>query len=410
MAIHRIGRRSSIVAAAATMTFGLLVGAVGTTSAQAASGLVSSSGIPTYQTNDTVWALGSAQGKTWVGGSFTQVRPPGAAPGTKQVTRTRLAVFSSPSVLLSGDYVHSVNGTVRSITASPDGQTVYVGGQFSSVDGKARAGVAAFDASTGLLTSWVSAAKVQAFAISVLGDRVYLGGSRLAAVSATTGATISWPVSLSSAFGQPIVYALAALPDGSAVIVGGAFSSVNGAANTWTAARVSPSGAVLSFPAHNILPVLTSKCRTAVKTINIDSGVAYLGDEGTGTRCFDGTWAVNTSSFSLKWRNRCLGATQAVLVFRGYLYKGSHAHDCSLNVNDPNAFPQGPARHLLAEQLANGYLAAPFGLPGQKPDLGVPSAGKLGPRAMATDGTRLWIGGDFSTLNGHGQQGLVAFS
>jgi len=59
--------------------------------------------------------------------------------------------------------------------------------------------------------------------------------------------------------------------------------------------------------------------------------VAYLSAEGTGGGCFDGDFAVSLGSGgdNLVWQNDCLGATQAIVVINGFLFKGSHAHDCA---------------------------------------------------------------------------------
>ena len=109
-------------------------------------------------------------------------------------------------------------------------------------------------------------------------------------------------------------------------------------------------------------------------------------------------------SDNLVWQNDCLGATQALVVINGYLFKGSHAHDCAYA---PGGFPQVSnssgnlvTYHLLDQSLTDGSLAH-----------WTPStnATVLGPRAMATDGKQLFAGGDFTTVNGKPQQGFARF-
>jgi hypothetical protein len=146
----------------------------------------------------------------------------------------------------------------------------------------------------------------------------------------------------------------------------------------------------------------------AVKAIVISGGTAYLGSEGTGGGCFDGDFAVKLTPTgdSLAWQNDCLGATQALVVIDGYLFKGSHAHDCDFA---PGGFPQVPdnnagpdvAHHLLDQSLTDGSLGH------FNPNT---NATLLGPRAMATDGKQLFVGGDFTTVNSQPQQGFVRFS
>ena len=73
-----------------------------------------------------------------------------------------------------------------------------------------------------------------------------------------------------------------------------------------------------------------SSCQSSVKDIVISGSTAYLAEEGNGGGCFDGDFALSLGSTdSLLWQNDCLGATQALAVVNGFLFKGSHAHDCA---------------------------------------------------------------------------------
>ncbi len=89
----------------------------------------------------------------------------------------------------------------RVTTIAPQGDSVFLGGDFTSVNGQVRKGVAALDATTGALDPTFSADtdnEVLDLAISSDGARLYLAGSfltvrglartKLAAVSTTTGA------------------------------------------------------------------------------------------------------------------------------------------------------------------------------------------------------------------------------
>ena len=64
---------------------------VGAIADQTLSGTASSM----WQTNNTVYALATANGVLYAGGSFTAVRPPGAAQGTSEAARTYLAAFNT---------------------------------------------------------------------------------------------------------------------------------------------------------------------------------------------------------------------------------------------------------------------------------------------------------------------------
>jgi hypothetical protein len=142
-----------------------------------------------------------------------------------------------------------------------------------------------------------------------------------------------------------------------------------------------------------------------VKAIVATPTAVYVGAEGNGLGVFDGTFAA-TPTGSLLWRDNCLGATQAVAYYNGYLYAGSHAHDCAMV---PGGFSQigfktGQGRHLQAEYAADGHLAG-----GWFPNTDTGPNGGVGPHAMLMVGSTLVVGGDFSKVNNGLQQGIARF-
>ena len=85
---------------------------------------------------------------------------------------------------------------------------------------------------------------------------------------------------------------------------------------------------------------------SVVKVLVKDSTNFYVGAEGTGGGVFDGRIAGVLATGAQVWKDVCLGATQALAVYQGVLYSGSHAHDCS---QTPGGFPDGKRHHLLAQ-------------------------------------------------------------
>ena len=139
-------------------------------------GNVSSTLAPSWQTNNTVWALAYANGVVYVGGQFTFGAPPGDPSGTGEVARTYLAAFNSTTGALESFDPSITGGSGTEITAlavSPDGGTLYAGGIFTDVNGVYRDNLAAFSTSTGALTSWAPAAfgKVNTIAPSRAGRK-----------------------------------------------------------------------------------------------------------------------------------------------------------------------------------------------------------------------------------------------
>jgi hypothetical protein len=359
----------------------------------------------TWQTDASVLGLAVTKGKAFVGGRFTRVRPPGAAPGTSQTVRTYLAAFNQTTGALDTTFNHDVNNFVWSIVASPDGTKVYIGGDFTRVDGQVRNRIAAFDATTGaLLPNIKPNVSYRVKTLAVGGTSLYFGGSfglvnnvarnRAAAISMVDGSLLPWNPNADAD-----VYAIDAADDNSKVYLGGTFAKVGGVAH-WAVASVNNStGALLPFAASSAVPVPKPGCTTRVKDIETSGGVVYFSNAGDGGGCFDGTWAANIATGSLVWKNTCLGATETITMVNGWLFKGSHAHNC------PGAFPDGTGAHfLLLQNPANGNLGPWF------PNTNAGPPTEVGPLISATGGSDLWVGGDFTTVNGAGQQGLTRFT
>jgi hypothetical protein len=356
-----------------------------------------------WQTNAPVWAVAVANGKLFAGGAFTSVRPPGSAAGSNETPRNSIAAFDAGSGDLLAFFDHTFDGRVQALAVSTDGSTVYAGGQFTHVDGLWRAHLAAFNTSTGAInTSWhpnATGGGVQAIAVAPDGT-VYFGGdfttvsgnkprTRLGA-AASSGAVLDWAPTADKS-----VAAINVTPDDSRVIVGGAFDHLNGVTRHGVGAVDPTTGAIEPWAYDPVDPT------SVVKTITSDaSGAAYVGAEGTGGGIFDGTFSVNYADGTMRWIDDCLGATQAVVLLNGWLFNGSHMHDCQGLVAGGPPQQSNTWWHLTVESQVDGHIGYWFPNTNGKP---------LGPKAMTTDGSQLFVGGDFTTVNNKAQQGLTRF-
>jgi hypothetical protein len=363
-----------------------------------------------WQTNASAMTVAYANGTVYVGGRFTSVRPPGAAAGTNETPRTYLAAFDASSGQLITSFNHTFDNLVWEIAASPDGSRIYVGGDFTTVDGVSRQRLVAFDTSTGaVVNGWGARSDWRVNALATYGNTVYIGGSMhfingtartgLGAVTGDTGALLPWAP---TADGD--VDALAVAKDGSKVFVGGKFNNISGTAHHAIASLDPTSGALIPFPAETAVPPVTPSCTSNVRDFSVDSTTVYVAAAGNGGGCFDGTFAATVSDGSLRWRNDCLGATESVEVVNGWLYKGSHAHDCSRSGDFPETVGLGGGRNLLVEYTSNGRIGPWY----PDTDDGPPTA--VGPLAMATDGNQLFVVGDFLNVNNQPQQGFTRFT
>jgi Concanavalin A-like lectin/glucanases superfamily len=373
--------------------------------------------LSSWQTNAQVRALAYVNGVVYLGGDFTSVRPPGSAAGTNEVARSYLAAFSASTGQLLTSFDHALNGSVQALAVSPDGSRLYAAGEFRSVDGQSRPSLAAFATATGALSgTWTPSLDriSDRMALATSGDRVYVGGNyqqvngqnqpRLAAVTADTGTLLPWTPTVDNG-----VYAIVVASGGTKMFIGGSFRTVNGAAHHAIASLSASDASLLPFPAESAVPPITASCESSVLDITLDATTVYVANGGSGTGCFDGTFAAALSDGTLTWRSDCLGATEAIELVGGVLYKGSHAHDCSRVTADPDAFPEmGTAgwrnfqngQNLLAQDPGTGNLLSFYADTDGHP---------VGPKALASDGQQLFVGGDFEKVGSLAQQGFTRF-
>jgi large repetitive protein len=403
-------RRTSLVAVAAiTLATAPLTGPAAHAAGPALESPVAftSNALSTWQTDGIVWALAQHAGTVFAGGTFAHVRPPGSPDGSDEQSAVNFAAFNAatgaPTSCKLSFTVGSGTATVRALNVSPDGETLYAGGYFSAVNGTPVSSLAAIDIATCTpVAGFRPAVSATVRAIRSTGGTVYFGGdfttvggqsrARLAAVT-TSGSLTSWAPTA-----ELPVRALALSPDDDEVVVGGDFFRVNGADSHALAVVDAATGAnVRTYPLGFI------EQTSVVKDIATDSTGFYTANEGTGGGVFDGRVALDWSDLDQRWRDTCLGATQALAVYQGVLYSGSHAHDCS----SMGEYPDGRRQHLLAESTDDPTLLPWF------PDTNDGIGEQIGPRDMVVAGggaqDYLWVSGEFTTVNGSPQQSLTRF-
>ncbi|MBT2380801.1 fibronectin [Streptomyces sp. CB00316] len=410
---QRSGGRGRIRAASAALC--LLAGALTATAVggSPAAALtppvaITADDLSTWQTNGIVWSMAAGDGVVYAGGTFSTLRPPKAAAGTNEQPAVNFAAFDAatgaPTDCSLSFTISSGTATVRSLALSPDGETLYAGGQFGAVNGVGVSNFAAIDTATCTVrNNFKIAVSATVRALAVTSDTVYLAGdftsvggqtrSHFAAVSTAGAALLPF-----TANADEVARAIEVTPDGQNVLLGGDFFRINGTTTHALAVVNATTGQLTkSYPGfiHN---------NSTVQDITTDATGFYTANEGSGGGVFDGRIALNLSDFQQRWRDTCLGATQAVAVYSGVLYSGSHAHDCA----SMGAFPDQPRKHLLAQSVDDPKLLPWF--PDTNDGIGEP----VGPRVMTQTGKDgrhyLWVGGEFTTVNSAPQQGLTRFA
>ena len=171
-------------------------------------------------------------GVVWVAGNFDTV---GA-----DTRRNFAAIFDVPSTLSTATaWNPDPSGSVSSFSTDgrsigTDGTTVYVGGNFSTIAGQPRNGLAAFAADTGAITGWDGNVSDDTEVIKVAGSSVFAGGrfqaakgvlrSSLAALD-SSGVATGWNPGVG--LGES-VNALAAAPGDGPIYVGGDYTTLGG--------------------------------------------------------------------------------------------------------------------------------------------------------------------------------------
>jgi len=196
--------RKKSISLAAAAAVALVAGGIGVASAAA-----------TVQTTPATWTpqmvapVGSGYvrqltpcGSTmYAVGTFSQIKSP--ADGGTTFTRNNAVAFNGSTGKVTG-FNPSTNGVINSIAINPaDCGTAWIGGQFSTVGGKAATNIAAVDTATGALkTGFSHTANGQVNALLYTHGRVLAGGyfttingasrSRLASLDPTSGTPDSY--------------------------------------------------------------------------------------------------------------------------------------------------------------------------------------------------------------------------
>jgi hypothetical protein len=417
MRLNRTRGYVAAFAAVATAALSIVVVAAPQASAGVNDQTISGTRSPMWQTNNTVEALVVSGGLVYAGGAFTQVRPPGSAAGTNQTARTYLAAFNSSTGALITSFNVTLNGAIYDLAVSPDGSTLYLAGNFTTVNGTTRQRLAAINLPGGTLrTGFTANANHTVTAVTATASTLYASGDfttirgvtkgKMASLDAGTGAVNTGFTADLDARANTLLVA----PDASRLLIGGNFSSVNGAAPSGIASVDPATGAVQPWAANNTFPI-NSVCTGRVTDIVAQGNTAYVTAEGDPPGCYEGIYAATISDGTILWNSTCLGASQGLAILNNIIYKASHQHDCAFNSGgSKGGFVGGTSRdtfiwmRLVGQNLADGSFV--HWSPNTNSSTG---ADPVGPHVIATDGSQLFVGGDFSTVDNQAQQGLARY-
>ena len=394
----RVSMRLAVPVAAATVALTALAGTAGAASVRPH---VATSAVTSWQVVVPNWSHANKEegrvddlarvGKhVFLGGDFTKM----ANHSGRQVTRNHLAAVSPSGNLLP--FHPNVNGRVYAVTPSPNGKYLYVGGQFSSVNGKPHHNLAAFRIKTGKLVPRIGDLKIngQVRGIAATPSGIYFSGS----FSSVGGKKRSKVAKLVLNHGHMKLAGWAPSVNGSVrdivvdrhngrVIFAGEFSSVNGNSEPNLAAVSRKKGRISRWADHPSAIILD---------ITLTGHRLYAAEGGPGGTAL----AYNANSGKQRWYFKTDGNCQAVTTIAGYPVFGMHGDNVAPKPNVAMS-EYGNSKRIKRGKV---FMLSPKGaLMAWNPDLSS-TAGVLGVWALKNGKGSVYVGGDFTGVHGKPQQ------
>ncbi len=391
---------------------------------------VTADALPTVQIDGVVWKQLVVNGTVFAGGRFANARPAGAAPGENLQPRSNLLSYDLATGVLK-PFNPTFNGQIRALAASPDGKTLYVGGEFTMVGTTPRNRVAAFDIATGKLLADIANVNAGVLGLAATATRVYVVGyfssinnvRRIgaAAVDRKTGTVQPFTVTPSGGDVRQVVVS----PDGKKVVLGGSFDLTNGSSSPGRGL------AMLDATTSALLPLPVN---TTVRNGGTDSAILSLAGDANGFYGGGYTFGPQVGNFEgafradwngkLSWMEDCHGDTYSVAGLADQFFVAGHPHECNTVGGFPRTEPwthqHGLAFTAKATQKVgptphnyNNFEGKPAPSPLHwYPRFQIGTFTGLNQAAWSVVATADYVAyaGEFPSVNGTPQQGIVRFA
>ena len=390
---------------------------------------VSADALPTAQINGIVWDQVVVGDVVYAVGKFSAVRPAGSPAGQNESPRSNAMAYNINTGEIL-DWAPTTNATINTIAASADGQTLYLGGEFTTLNNQTAWRVGAVRAADGQRVPLGASANnsVKALSVSANGQTLYIGGAftqinssarqRVAAINLSTQKVTGFAPKIDNYYVRSIVEAA----DGSAVAIGGAFESVGGSDKPGHGIAIFETDGTLRK--NNVSSVVRGAgAEASVMSVKADEQGLYAASYSRlGT--FEGVMRLNWTTGNIDYMADCHGDSYDVLPAGDVVYAASHSHDCS-NIG---GFPDVAYHYHNAVAYTNAatgtveatHVRGYKSYEGQNattnlnfyPDF---TPGKISGAIQATwtvEGNDKYVvyGGEFLAVNGTAQQGLVRFA
>ena len=393
---------------------------------------VTADALPTVQINGVVWSQVVIGNTVYAGGSFSTARPAGAAPGTQTVTRNNILAYDIRTGELITSFAPDLNAQVLTLAASPDGSRLYIGGDFTTLDGQNAGRLIALDPQTGQrISNFDPQPSNSVRALVATDSTVYLAGSffrlgaawreQVAAVRASDGALLAFRPVVEG--GQ--VDSMALSPDGAKLALGGKFTQVNSTTDSSSGLAIVSTDTSQKYAYPASAYVKNGGSTGSITSIASDSDTFYASGYTFGRdTTLEGIVAIKWADLDTRWLEDCHGDTYSVHATGDKIYLAGHPHYCG-NVG---GFAQEPTweynRALSFSKEVAGTIDREIhgytnfeGLP--RPQLqtwfpalstGTYTGQSQGPWSVTGNDQYIVYGGEFQRVNYKDQQGLVRFA
>ena len=323
---------------------------------------VSADALPTTQIDHVAWAQVIVGDTVYVAGDFSTARPAGAAPGVNTVPRNNLLAYNINTGVLVNSFAPSLNAQALAITASPDGSRIYVGGDFTAVNGLPAYRIVAISTATGqVISSFKPIMGSQVRALFATNTTVYAGGTfqsvngqarkYLAQMNASDGSLTSW-----TADADDTVYSMTLTVDGSKLIVGGRFQNIGATARYGLAALDATTGSVLPWAIGNV--VKDASTAAAIVSLHATADAVYGSGYVFGsTGNLEGIFSADPSTGNMIWIEDCHGDTVSTWPLGDAVYAVGHSHFCGNIGGFPQTNPWTMHHSIAFSKAATGVVS-----------------------------------------------------
>ncbi|HEX3332069.1 MAG TPA: hypothetical protein VHS27_19250 [Gaiellales bacterium] len=402
------------------------VGALTAVFVSAASGATNASPPDaTCQTNAVVRSIMYMNGVAYLAGDFTQVAPAGASMGgAGTVTRHGLAACNETTGAITKWNPGATGGTGRAYSLAHLGNTIYVGGNFTTLGGKPRHDIGAVT-TAGVATAFNPGASDTVYVVRVAPNGNIFAGGTFGTLAGKThgrigeltpaGTSVAWNPTVGQVTGaacpprcHPVVFTIAF--SGTTVYLGGHFGLVDGVSRN-SAASVSTAGTLLQW---NPNVFAAANCPTC-QTVETERVYTLIPDSTTGeVYACGGFWQVNGNkrSFNLAAFNPTTGAldphftvqddgdTPGCALHNGILYFGGHFNYVGVGCQHSTVAPCFVYHHVAAANVVNNTVLG--WNPGANSNHGI--------YTVRQDGTHVGFGGYQTRFGGRQQEGYAVYS